>query len=101
MNIPTLTTTRLILRPIENGDVDGFTRIWADWADPEFARAGLWSEPGWPGVEAIWYIGRPWWGRGYAVEAAAAYLHEETHAIYPVSREDWTAPVCQPRSHRW
>ncbi|WP_261576323.1 GNAT family N-acetyltransferase, partial [Frankia gtarii] len=94
----------------------------------------LWTEPGWPGVEAIWYIGRPWWGRGYAVEAAAAaitwvlgfrpelnqviaaiapanarslvvarrlgmrrtateYLHEEAHAIYAVSREDWTAPV--------
>ncbi|KJE22124.1 acetyltransferase, ribosomal protein N-acetylase [Frankia torreyi] len=172
MAIPTLTTARLILRPIENGDVDGFTRI---WSDPEFARhvggpvtspdavwhqmagcigcwlltgvgpwsvveresgtlvgrAGLWDEPGWPGVEALWYIGRPWWGRGYAAEAAAAaitwvlrvrpeldrvcaaivpanirsvrvaqrlgmhrtgaeYLHEETHAIYAVSRADWS-----------
>ncbi|MCM3921062.1 GNAT family N-acetyltransferase [Frankia sp. AiPs1] len=35
-------------------------------------RAGLWVEPGWPGVEAVWFIGRPWWGRGYATEAASA-----------------------------
>lgn len=35
-------------------------------------RAGLWVEPGWPGVEAVWFIGRPWWGRGYATEAAQA-----------------------------
>jgi RimJ/RimL family protein N-acetyltransferase len=37
-------------------------------------RAGLWSEPGWPGVEAVWFIGRPWWGRGYAAEAATAAI---------------------------
>jgi RimJ/RimL family protein N-acetyltransferase len=95
-------------------------------------RAGLWDEPGWPGVEAIWFIGRPWWGRGYATEAAAAsitwvfarrpdlervvaaivpanhasvrvarrlgmcrtgtaYLHEEPHAIYAVTRETWAS----------
>ncbi len=37
-------------------------------------RAGLWDEPGWPGVEAIWFIGRPWWGKGYAAEAGAASI---------------------------
>jgi RimJ/RimL family protein N-acetyltransferase len=37
-------------------------------------RAGLWNEPGWPGVEACWFIGRPWWGRGYAGEAATAAI---------------------------
>lgn len=37
-------------------------------------RAGLWDEPGWPGVEAVWFIGRPWWGRGYATEAATAAI---------------------------
>jgi RimJ/RimL family protein N-acetyltransferase len=37
-------------------------------------RAGLWNEPGWPGVEAVWFIGRPWWGRGYATEAATAAI---------------------------
>jgi RimJ/RimL family protein N-acetyltransferase len=35
-------------------------------------RAGLWDEPDWPGVEAVWFIGRPWWGKGYATEAAIA-----------------------------
>ncbi|WP_131770522.1 GNAT family N-acetyltransferase [Candidatus Protofrankia californiensis] len=37
-------------------------------------RAGLWDEPGWPGIEAVWFIGRPWWGRGYATEAATAAI---------------------------
>lgn len=37
-------------------------------------RAGLWDEPGWPGVEAVWFLGRPWWGRGYATEAAKAAI---------------------------
>ncbi|ONH60393.1 GNAT family N-acetyltransferase [Frankia sp. CcI49] len=37
-------------------------------------RAGLWAEPGWPGVEVVWFIGRPSWGRGYATEAAGAAI---------------------------
>lgn len=37
-------------------------------------RAGLWNEPGWPGIEAVWFIGRRWWGRGYATEAATAAI---------------------------
>ncbi|WP_261562303.1 GNAT family N-acetyltransferase [Frankia tisae] len=37
-------------------------------------RAGLWSEPGWPGIEAVWFIGRQWWGRGFGTEAAAAAI---------------------------
>ena len=37
-------------------------------------RAGLWNEPGWPGVEAVWFIGRRWWGKGYATEAATAAI---------------------------
>ncbi len=28
-----------------------------------------------PEVEIGWTIGRAWWGRGYAVEAAGAWLH--------------------------
>lgn len=110
MTIPTLSTPRLILRPIQNSDVADYAAI---WADPEFTRhiggradhdsiwhamasnigcwaltgvgpwsvveratgqlvgrAGLWDEPGWPGIEAVWFIGRPWWGHGYATEAA-------------------------------
>jgi RimJ/RimL family protein N-acetyltransferase len=37
-------------------------------------RAGLWNEPGWPGVEVVWFIGRRWWGRGFATEAGAASI---------------------------
>ena len=115
VTIPTLTTGRLILRPIHNDDVADYLAI---WSDPEFTRhlrsgrstadsiwhamvgnagcwaltgvgpwsvierdtgalvgrAGLWNEPGWPGVEAIWFVGRPWWGKGYATEAATAAI---------------------------
>jgi len=114
MTIPTLTTSRLTLRPIQNEDVAGYAAIWSDpeftrhiggRADPDgiwhamasnvgcwaltgvgpwsvverttgtlIGRAGLWDEPGWPGVEAVWFIGRPWWGRGYATEAATAAI---------------------------
>ncbi|WP_242606348.1 GNAT family N-acetyltransferase [Protofrankia symbiont of Coriaria ruscifolia] len=37
-------------------------------------RAGLWNEPGWPGVEVTWFIGRPHWGRGFAMETGRATL---------------------------
>ncbi len=37
-------------------------------------RAGLWNEPGWPGVEAAWFIARPFWGRGFAPETAHSSL---------------------------
>jgi len=33
-------------------------------------RVGFTNHPGWPGFELGWVLGRPWWGRGYAVEAA-------------------------------
>lgn len=33
-------------------------------------RAGLWNPEGWPGLEVGWLIGRPYWGRGLATEAA-------------------------------
>ncbi|ABD11594.1 acetyltransferase, ribosomal protein N-acetylase [Frankia casuarinae] len=112
--IPLLTTDRLVLRPIHNDDVAGYTEI---WSDPEFTRyfhrptdpdgvwhalagcmgcwvltgvgpwsvvekasgqlvgqAGLWTEPGWPGIEAVWFLRRDRWGRGYATEAATAAL---------------------------
>jgi RimJ/RimL family protein N-acetyltransferase len=37
-------------------------------------RAGLWSEPDWPGIEAVWFLGRPRWGQGYATEAGEASI---------------------------
>ena len=35
-------------------------------------RVGPWQPEGWPELEVGWSIGRPWWGRGYASEAALA-----------------------------
>ncbi|KJE23711.1 acetyltransferase, ribosomal protein N-acetylase [Frankia torreyi] len=112
--IPTLTTDRLILRPIARADLDAYAEIWSDeeftrhiggpsdrhgtwhnlagnigcwtlegvgpWSVVERAtgtligRAGLWNEPGWPGIEAVWFIGRPWWGHGFGTEAATAAI---------------------------
>jgi RimJ/RimL family protein N-acetyltransferase len=37
-------------------------------------RAGLWQPEGWPGLELGWILGRPYWGRGFATEAARAAL---------------------------
>lgn len=35
-------------------------------------RIGLWYPEGWPGIEVGWSLDRPYWGQGYATEAAAA-----------------------------
>lgn len=37
-------------------------------------RAGLHFPDGWPAREVAWALARPWWGRGYAFEAAVAAL---------------------------
>jgi RimJ/RimL family protein N-acetyltransferase len=37
-------------------------------------RIGLWEPEGWPGTEVGWMLGRAWWGRGYATEAARAAM---------------------------
>jgi RimJ/RimL family protein N-acetyltransferase len=37
-------------------------------------RAGIQRPEGWPGAEAIWTLGRPYWGQGYATEAAKVSL---------------------------
>ncbi len=37
-------------------------------------RVGLIHPEGWPALELGWTLGRPYWGRGYAAEAAAAAL---------------------------
>jgi RimJ/RimL family protein N-acetyltransferase len=37
-------------------------------------RVGLWQPEGWPGIELAWSLDRPYWGNGYATEAAKAAL---------------------------
>jgi RimJ/RimL family protein N-acetyltransferase len=37
-------------------------------------RVGLWHPEGWPGIELAWSLDRPYWGNGYAIEAAKAAL---------------------------
>ena len=39
-------------------------------------RAGLNDYEGWPGLEVAWTLGRPYWGRGFATEAARAALEQ-------------------------
>ncbi len=37
-------------------------------------RVGMLQPEGWPGLEIGWTLGRPYWGHGYASEAAAASM---------------------------
>jgi len=37
-------------------------------------RVGLWRPESWPGIELAWSLDRPYWGNGYATEAASAVL---------------------------
>jgi RimJ/RimL family protein N-acetyltransferase len=37
-------------------------------------RVGFWHPEGWPAIELIWALGKPYWGQGYATEAARAAL---------------------------
>jgi RimJ/RimL family protein N-acetyltransferase len=37
-------------------------------------RGGLINPEGWPGAEVGYLLGKAWWGRGYATEAAQAAL---------------------------
>ena len=47
-------------------------------------RVGLYYPEGWPGREVGWTLARPYWGRGYAYEAAhAALAHAFEHLKWP------------------
>jgi len=48
-------------------------------------RIGLWQPEGWPGMEVGWALDRPFWGKGYATEAAKAAL-DYGFANYPVPK---------------
>ena len=44
-------------------------------ADGAFiGRVGMINPEGWPGLEVGWTLGKPYWGQGYATEAARASL---------------------------
>ena len=44
-------------------------------ADRKFVgRVGLFNPEGWPGLEVGWTLGREFWGKGYATEAARASM---------------------------
>jgi RimJ/RimL family protein N-acetyltransferase len=55
-------------------------RGYGQWAVVEresgqlIGRAGLINPDGWPGVEVGYLLGKAWWRRGYATEAAQAAL---------------------------
>lgn len=56
-------------------------------------RGGLWFPGGWPDLEVGWMVGRDWWGRGYATEAAGACLalaweHLDTAGLCSVIHPD-------------
>lgn len=126
VDIPTLSTDRLLLRALREEDLDAYAAIMVDpevtrylgdgrplsrvdawrqmalflghwqlrgyghWAVEErgtrtlVGRVGLFEPEGWPGFELGWTLGRPFWGRGYATEAARAALR---YAFSELGRE--------------
>jgi RimJ/RimL family protein N-acetyltransferase len=48
-------------------------------------RVGMINPEGWPGLEIGWTLGRPYWGGGYATEAARVAM-DYAFATQPVDR---------------
>jgi RimJ/RimL family protein N-acetyltransferase len=84
---PELETERLLLRSFRDSDLEPYGAMCADPEVMRFlgeieerasgaflGRAGLHYPEGWPDREVNWALARPYWGRGFAFEAAAAVL---------------------------
>lgn len=137
IDVPTLSTDRLLLRPFQDDDLDAYAELCADpevmrylgkgetisrmeawqqmaffaghwqlrgfgpWALEEKAsgafvgRAGLLQPEGWPGFELAWTLGRAWWGKGYATEAAREALR---YAFTELGR-DHVISLIYPQNH--
>jgi RimJ/RimL family protein N-acetyltransferase len=59
-------------------------------------RAGFLHPPGWPDFELGWLLGRPFWGSGYALEAARIALR---YAFDELRRER-VISLIRPDNHR-
>jgi RimJ/RimL family protein N-acetyltransferase len=59
-------------------------------------RVGFLHPPGWPDFELGWLLGRPYWGRGYALEAARVAL---SYAFETLGRER-VISLIRPANHR-
>jgi RimJ/RimL family protein N-acetyltransferase len=59
-------------------------------------RVGFLQPPEWPDFELGWLLGRPFWGRGYALEAARVAL---TYAFETLGR-DRVISLIRPANHR-
>jgi RimJ/RimL family protein N-acetyltransferase len=59
-------------------------------------RTGYLTPPDWPGFELGWTLGRAWWGKGYAVEAA---IRCRDYAFDEMGR-DRLISLIRPGNHR-
>ena len=133
MEIPTLETHRLTLRPLVDTDAAALFELsqdpevmrfigdrhipsmedcwravaawighwqlrgYGDFAVDEresgrfIGRAGLWYPHGWPAPELGYMLGRAWWGRGYATEAAGAALDWAFQHV--AARDEWISLI--------
>jgi RimJ/RimL family protein N-acetyltransferase len=68
---------RNLARTIGHWHLRGFG-VWAVERKSDRAfigRVGLINPEGWPGLEVGWTLGKPYWGNGYATEAAIASMN--------------------------
>ena len=65
-------------------------------SDALVGRVGFLHPPGWPDFELGWLLGRPFWGRGYALEASRVALR---YALDTLGRRR-VISLIRPDNHR-